>query len=117
MAPLLWQSNVEIHGLAHITGGGFYDNIGRLLRYGLCAEISYQWEIPPIFQLIQQIGKVSDREMRRVFNLGIGMVLIVAFKHVEKARDILTQWGEPANIIIGNIKKTSLKKKKVIFTH
>jgi len=115
LSPLLWQNDVEIHGIAHITGGGFYDNIGRLLGSGLCAEISYQWEIPPIFRLIQQIEKVSGQEMRRVFNLGVGMVLIVPFEHVKKVRGILAQCGETTNIIIGEIKKSHSK--KVLFAY
>ena len=116
VAPLL-KTDIEVHGIAHITGGGFFDNIGRLLRDGLCAEIFYQWEIPPVFRLIQQLKKVSDNEMRRVFNLGIGMVLIVPFKQVKVTRGILAQCGEPTNIVIGEIKKTRSKKKKVVFTH
>lgn len=112
------RSDIEIHGIAHITGGGFFDNIGRLLRDGLYAEIFYQWEIPPIFRLIQRLEKVSNNEMRRVFNLGIGMVLIVPFNQVSAARNFLAQCDELTNITIGGIKKTrSKKKKKVVFTY
>lgn len=118
VAPLLLMLNdIEIHGIAHITGGGFFDNIGRLLRDELCARIYYQWKIPPVFQLIQQLEEVSDKEMRRVFNLGIGMVLIVPFKHVKATRGILAQYGERTNIIIGEIEKTRSKKTKVVFTY
>ncbi len=116
VAPLL-QSDIEIHGIAHITGGGFFDNIGRLLRDGLCAEILYQWEIPPVFRLIQELENVSDTEMRRVFNLGVGMVLIVPFKDVKRARIALARCGERNNIVIGGIKTTRSKKKKVVFTY
>jgi phosphoribosylformylglycinamidine cyclo-ligase len=116
VAPLL-RSDVEIHGIAHITGGGLIDNIGRLLRDGLYAEISYQWDIPPVFRLIQQLKRVSNDEMRRVFNLGIGLVVIVPFKQVKATRGILAQFGERTNIIIGEIKKTRSKKKKVVFTY
>lgn len=118
VAPLLLMlSDIEIHGIAHITGGGFFDNIGRLLRDGLCARIYYQWKIPPVFKLIQYLEEVSDQEMRRVFNLGIGMVLIVPFKHVKATRGILAQYGERTNIIIGEIEKTRSKKTKVVFTY
>lgn len=116
VAPLL-RRDIEVHGIAHITGGGFFDNIGRLLKDGLCAEIFYQWEIPPVFRLIQRLEKVPDQEMRRVFNLGIGMVLIVPSRQVKATRSILAQCGEPTNIVIGEIKKTRSKKKKVFFTH
>lgn len=116
VAPLL-QSDIEVHGIAHITGGGFFDNIGRLLKDGLCAEIQYQWEIPPVFRLIQELENVSDTEMRRVFNLGVGMVLIVPFKDVKATRIALRQGGEPHNIVIGGIKTTRSKKRKVVFTY
>lgn len=116
VAPIL-QSEIEIHGIAHITGGGFFDNIGRLLRRNLYAEISFQWEIPPVFRIIQELENVSDTEMRRVFNLGIGMVLIVPFKDVEVTRGALAMRNEPENIIIGEIKSARSKKKKVVFTY
>ncbi len=115
--PLLGELAIEIHGIAHITGGGLIDNIARLLPKGLCAEISEKWKIPPVFQLIQEIEKVSKQEMRRVFNLGIGMVLIVPSSDVEIVRSTLTTCGEPT-IIIGTIKKTRSKKgKRVFFTY
>ena len=82
--PLIQQ--FDIHGLAHITGGGLIDNIGRLLSEGLYAKISNQWPIPPVFKMIQEIEKVSWSEMRRIFNLGIGMVLIVPSEQVRDVR-------------------------------
>jgi len=116
--PLLEISDIEIHGIAHITGGGFFENIGRLLPKGLYAKISYKWQIPPVFKHIQDVERVSDAEMRRVFNLGIGIVLIVPFEHVKKVRGILKQCEEPTNIIIGTIdKKTRSIKEKVVFTY
>jgi len=105
-----------VHGIAHITGGGLIDNIVRILPKGLCAEISEKWRIPDVFKSIQDIENVSDEEMRRVFNLGIGMVLIVPFEHVKKIRNVLGECGEPDNIIIGAIKKIR-SKKKVVFTY
>lgn len=115
--PLLGELGIEIHGIAHITGGGLIGNIARLLPKGLCAEISEKWKIPPVFQLIQGIEKVSDKEMRRVFNLGIGLVLIVPSNDVEIVRGTLTTFGEPT-IIIGTIKKTrSKREKRVFFTY
>lgn len=112
----LLKNNIEIHGIAHITGGGFFDNIGRLLQNELCAEISHKWEIPPIFRIIQQIEKVSDTEMRKDFNLGIGMVLIIPPERAEEAKNILSQHSEPNNIIIGKI-IAAHKKEKVVFTY
>ncbi len=67
-----------IHGLAHITGGGFYDNIARILPSGLSAVIQKKsWPVPAIFRLIQKLGHVPEEEMYRVFNMGIGMVIII----------------------------------------
>ncbi len=110
-------SNIEIHGIAHITGGGFYDNIGRLLPDRLQAEINYQWSIPPVFQMIQKIEKVSNEEMRRVFNLGIGMVLIVPKEFVKEIRNVLFHQEEPKSIMIGEIKKRKKGEDKVVFTY
>jgi phosphoribosylformylglycinamidine cyclo-ligase len=69
----------SIKGLAHITGGGLIGNVPRVLPGGMAAKfISQSWAIPPIFQLIQQRGNVDRDEMYRVFNVGIGMVVICA---------------------------------------
>lgn len=74
--PLL--DSVDIHGMCHITGGGLLENLPRVYNEGLCAEIdSITWERPPIFDLIQQRGDIPDAEMYRVFNMGIGYVIIV----------------------------------------
>ena len=68
-----------VHGLAHITGGGFYDNIPRVVPDGLCVDVDPSaWTPLPIFQLIGQKGGVADTEMYRVFNMGIGMVVITS---------------------------------------
>jgi phosphoribosylformylglycinamidine cyclo-ligase len=67
----------EIKGLAHITGGGFIGNIPRILPQGLSAQINKgDWQVPPIFSLIQKKGNIEDSEMYQVFNMGIGMVVI-----------------------------------------
>jgi phosphoribosylformylglycinamidine cyclo-ligase len=117
VAPLLKNDVAEIHGIAHITGGGFFDNIGRLLKKGLCAEISYKWKIPPVFQIIQEREDVSDEEMRRVFNLGIGMVLIVPFEQTKITRIALRRYGEPNHLVIGTIRKSEKSDKgNVVFT-
>jgi phosphoribosylformylglycinamidine cyclo-ligase len=66
----------EIKGLAHITGGGFTDNIPRTLPPSTAVRIKKStWHVPPIFELIRELGNVSDAEMYRVFNMGIGMVI------------------------------------------
>ncbi|MEO0123763.1 MAG: phosphoribosylformylglycinamidine cyclo-ligase [candidate division WOR-3 bacterium] len=88
-----------VHGLAHITGGGFYDNIKRILPEGTSAVVKKNsWKVPPIFRLIQEIGKVPEEEMYRVFNMGIGMVVII---HPNKLK-----YFKPLNpILIGEIVK------------
>ncbi|CAH9123432.1 unnamed protein product [Cuscuta epithymum] len=67
-----------VKGIAHITGGGFTDNIPRIFPKGLGAVIyNDSWVVPPVFKWIQEAGKIEDAEMRRTFNMGIGMVLVV----------------------------------------
>src|SRR5262249_32570087 len=67
-----------IKGLAHITGGGLLENIPRILPAGTAVQLdSASWPVLPVFSLLQRIGRVTDREMYRTFNMGIGMVLIV----------------------------------------
>lgn len=79
VSPLLDLPERPIKGMAHITGGGLLDNIPRVLPEGYAVELNTgSWQVPPLFRLIQQQGGVSDEEMARVFNVGLGMVLIVA---------------------------------------
>ena len=74
----------KIKGMAHITGGGFRENVPRALPGGLAAKIDGSaWIVPPIFRLIQDAGKVSNNEMHDVFNMGIGMVVMVSEKDAE----------------------------------
>ncbi len=76
----IWEAHGRpaIHGLVHITGGGFYDNIPRVLPQGLSVILDpAAWDVLPIFRLIQSLGVVSDAEMHRVFNMGIGLVVLV----------------------------------------
>lgn len=76
--PIIRTYGEKIHGLVHVTGGGFYDNIPRALPEGLGATIDADtWRIPKIFRLLQEWGNVPRREMFRTFNCGIGMILIV----------------------------------------
>lgn len=73
----------HVKGLAHITGGGLIDNVPRMLPDGLAAHFRRAaWQVPPLFQLIQRAGEISDAEMFRTFNMGLGMVLAVAPDHV-----------------------------------
>ncbi|HLT98807.1 MAG TPA: phosphoribosylformylglycinamidine cyclo-ligase [Burkholderiaceae bacterium] len=85
----------DIKGLAHITGGGLLDNIPRVLQGNLSARLHRDaWTLPPLFQWLQQNGNVADEEMLRVFNCGIGMVVIVPAGHADTITATFRQNGE-----------------------
>ena len=90
----------DVHGVAHITGGGFDENIPRILKEGQGIEIQEGlWEILPIFRLLEKYGKVAHREMFNIFNMGIGMVLALDASEADKAIAILESHGEKASVI------------------
>ncbi|MDE5872027.1 MAG: phosphoribosylformylglycinamidine cyclo-ligase [Muribaculaceae bacterium] len=92
--------NVDVHGVAHITGGGFDENIPRILHEGQGIEVKEgSWEILPVFRLLEKYGKVPHREMFNIFNMGIGMVLALDEKDAAKAIEILEKHGEKATVI------------------
>jgi len=92
--------NADVHGVAHITGGGFDENIPRILHEGQGIEVKEgSWEILPVFHLLEKYGKVPHREMFNIFNMGIGMVLALDEKEAAKAIEILKKHGEKASII------------------
>ncbi len=90
----------DIHGISHITGGGFYENIPRCLPQGVTAKIekSALW-IDPIFRIIQRKGNVSEHDMFNTFNMGTGMVLVVAREDVDRAADALNSEGMGSRVI------------------
>ncbi|MDE6027542.1 MAG: phosphoribosylformylglycinamidine cyclo-ligase [Muribaculaceae bacterium] len=91
---------VDVHGVAHITGGGFDENIPRILKEGQGVEIEEgSWEILPVFRLLEKYGKIPHREMFNIFNMGIGMVLAVKPEDAARAIEILTEKGEKASVI------------------
>lgn len=103
----------DIRGMVHITGGGFYENIPRVLPEGCGVEVNTEsWPKPPIFSLLQQWGNVAWPEMYRTFNMGIGMILVVPQSEVKNIQDDLTARGE-TSYIIGHVtegpKETVLK--------
>jgi phosphoribosylformylglycinamidine cyclo-ligase len=84
-----------LKGAAHITGGGITDNMPRILPKDLAARVDVsRWTIPPIFERLRSIGNIDWADYRRTFNLGIGMILVVASRSVPKARAILSSLGE-----------------------
>ncbi|MBO5805578.1 MAG: phosphoribosylformylglycinamidine cyclo-ligase [Tidjanibacter sp.] len=93
-------AEVDVHGIAHITGGGFDENIPRILAEGQGVEVKEgSWEILPVFRLLEEYGKVPHREMFNIFNMGVGMVLAVDEKDAERVVAILTEQGERATVI------------------
>lgn len=92
--------NCDVHGVAHITGGGFDENIPRILQPGQGIEINEgSWDILPVFRVLEKWGGVPHREMFNIFNMGIGMVLAMDLSEAEKAMEILTKHGEKASVI------------------
>ena len=92
--------NCDVHGVAHITGGGFDENIPRILHDGQGLEIREgSWEILPVFRLLEKWGGVPHREMFNIFNMGIGMVLVLDESEAQRAIEILESHGEKASVI------------------
>ena len=90
----------DVHGICHITGGGFDENIPRVLHEGQGLEIKEgTWEILPVFRMLEKWGGVPHREMFNIFNMGIGMVAVLPEAEAQKAIDILAAHGEKASVI------------------
>ena len=105
---------VDVRGISHITGGGFYENIPRSVPEGLCAVIDRAAvKVLPIFELIARTGNISERDMFNTFNMGVGMCITVARGQEEKALEVLRAQGEDA-YIIGEIAFASGEERIVI---
>lgn len=103
----------DLHGMVHITGGGFYENIPRILPNDCDAEIdANSWEVPEVFKKLQAWGNVPWTEMYRTFNMGVGMVLVISAEEADAVRAYLQEAGETyfelGKVIAGN-KKTIMK--------
>ena len=95
---------VQVKGISHITGGGFYENIPRSLKKGCCARINKaDVRTPALFHLMQKVGGISEHDMFNTFNMGVGMVLTVPAEQADKALDILHANGEPEAYRLGVI--------------
>ncbi|HYM06279.1 MAG TPA: phosphoribosylformylglycinamidine cyclo-ligase [Terriglobales bacterium] len=102
-----------VSAMAHITGGGITENLPRVLPRGVAAVIEMgSWQVPPIFEHLQQLGNVPKDEMFRTFNMGLGMLLIVPSKKFKKAQTVLERAGEKA-FTVGRIVKGD---RKVMYT-
>lgn len=102
--PLLALINkIEVKAVSHITGGGFYENIPRMLTDGLSAKINKE-AVPvlPIFKLMQRVGSIPEHDMFNTFNMGVGMITAVAKKDADKALTILKANGEDA-VVLGEV--------------
>lgn len=99
IARLLDMPERPVKGMAHITGGGLIENIPRMLPENCAVELDAEaWRVPPIFRLIQREGDIAQAEMARVFNMGLGMVLIVAPEHAG-----LVQKAVPESMPVGHV--------------
>ena len=97
---------VTVHGISHITGGGFYENIPRSFPEGLSAKIEKRAvKVPPIFPLIAAEGKIDERDLFNTFNMGVGMSIVVPADQADKALEILRGAGEDA-YLIGEVVKS-----------
>ena len=103
----------DLHGMVHITGGGFYDNIPRILPKDCDAEVHADaWEVPAVFQKLQEWGNVPVKEMYRTFNMGVGMVLVVDPAEADAVRAHLKENGETfyeLGHVVPGTKKTVMK--------
>ena len=116
VSKLLNQNREQqpVHGIAHITGGGLAENIERILPSGVAIEIDTNaWETPAVFPWLQELGKVDVDEMFRVFNMGIGLTLIVAADAADDAMRVLNESGHHS-MVIGNVSSIDGDSKVVV---
>lgn len=99
--PVLAAMDVaDVHGVSHITGGGFYENIPRCIPDGLCAKIDKSsLRTPPIFSMLQRMGSIPEHDMFNTYNMGVGMTMIVAKDDADKALAALKENGQDAYVI------------------
>ena len=99
-------SGITLKACSHITGGGFYENVPRMLKDGMGVEIDTKaFPKPPIFDLIQKNGDISTKEMYNVFNMGLGFVMAVDPADVEKVQTVLNEINEPS-YVVGKVTET-----------
>jgi phosphoribosylformylglycinamidine cyclo-ligase len=100
---MLLMKKFDVRGLSHITGGGIVGNTMRVVPKGLQLNIDWNaWERPPIFKLIQNVGEVAEDDMKRAFNLGIGVIAIVSKKRADDVLRFLKRKGEGA-VVVGEV--------------
>jgi phosphoribosylformylglycinamidine cyclo-ligase len=100
--PLLGRRLIK--GMAHITGGGITDNLPRVLPPGTAARVNRgSWRVPALFRWLGEAGRVPEYDLRRSFNMGIGMILVVSATDVDATRKLLLDAGEANSVVIGDI--------------
>ena len=108
LMPLL--EDELVHGVAHMTGGGFYENVPRMMTTDLRAEINIDgWETPEIFDVMQELGEISTKEMFNIFNMGIGMVIAVAPENIDAALEQLEN-----AVVLGEVFEREAEEAEVI---
>ncbi|WP_172373218.1 phosphoribosylformylglycinamidine cyclo-ligase [Sporosarcina jiandibaonis] len=94
---LAMHKQLDIHSMGHITGGGFFENLPRMLPDGFAAEVELgSWEVLPVFNMLKEKGSLSDKDLYSVFNMGIGFVVALPEEEAEKALQIAAEHGEKA---------------------
>ncbi len=103
--PVLALINeINVKGISHITGGGFFENMPRALKDGLCARIKKKnVRVKPVFGIIAREGKVPERDMFNTFNMGVGMTVTVSESDADRALEILKANGEPDAYVLGTL--------------
>ena len=103
----LKKGNIDIKGCSHITGGGFYENIPRMLPEGIHAMVKKNsYEMPPIFKMLSRDGNIDEQVMYNTYNMGIGMMIAVDSRDADKALKLIAESGEKAYIIGESVSKT-----------
>ena len=94
------EAGVTVHGCSHITGGGFYENIPRMLPEGVRAVVKKDsYEVPPIFKLLQKTGDIAEEMMYNTYNMGLGMVLAIDPADVDKTMEAIRKTGDVPYIV------------------
>jgi len=96
----LLKNGIHIKAISHITGGGLYENVPRMMKEGLTAQIeTASFPVPPIFDLIAKKGNIPMRDMYNTFNMGVGLILAIPKEEVGQAKEILCHTEERAYVI------------------
>jgi len=99
----LWSAGITINGMAHITGGGLWENVPRVLPHGVAVEIRRgSWTIPPVFSFLVDRAKLGEHEAFRTFNMGLGMIVILASNQVAAAQQAVPELAQVGRVVEAN---------------